>query len=160
MKLKLSIYLFGMITLLFSGCSNKSIDATPANFSLSDLYGNATSLSQFAGEPVIINFWRLDCPGCIKELPFIQAVYTNQTTATNIITIAIRDSQSALTQFMVENAYTFPVLQDKFGTVTAEYDVRFTPTTYFINSYGKIADIKVGPFANINELENFLKRLD
>jgi len=61
---------------------------------------------------------------------------------------------------MTVNNYIFPVLQDKFGTVAADYNIRFTPTTYFINSAGQIADIKIGPFASLKELDKSLDKLE
>lgn len=159
MKLRPVILICGILILGFTGCAGQSKGTTPAEFTLSDLTGNSVSLSQLAGKPVVINFWRLDCPACIEEMPYIQQSYVNNP-AVNIITIAIWDSQNTLTQFMTVNNYTFPVLQDKFGTVAADYNIRFTPTTYFINSAGQIADIKIGPFDNLNELEKSLDKLE
>lgn len=143
-----------------SGCTGKSVGTVPPSFTLSDLSGESTSFNQFTGDPVMINFWSLSCPGCIEEMPFIQSVYVNNATTVKIITIAIRDSQSPVTQFMTDNNYSFPVLLDKFGTVAVDYNIRFTPTTYFIDSTGEIADIKFGPFANLTELEKMLDKLD
>lgn len=36
---------------------------------LPDLQGNQQALSQWQGEPLVINFWATWCPPCVKEIP-------------------------------------------------------------------------------------------
>ena len=36
---------------------------------LPDLAGNAQAMSQWQGEPLVINFWATWCPPCVKEIP-------------------------------------------------------------------------------------------
>lgn len=43
------------------------------DFELTDLKGDAFSLSQFKGKPVLLNFWATWCPPCRKEMPDLQA---------------------------------------------------------------------------------------
>ncbi len=40
-----------------------------ANFTLPDLSGRSTSLHQFLGRPLLLQFWAVDCPSCADERP-------------------------------------------------------------------------------------------
>lgn len=158
MKRRLISLFLTVAIFTMAGCSSDSSDASASDFTLNELNGEQISLNQFSGQPVLINFWALSCPDCIKEMPYIQAAYDNEHSVA-MLTIAIQDSKEDLQAFMFDNGYTFPVLLDSNASVAIEYDVRFTPTTYFINSDGKITDIKLGPFLNQSELEFALKKL-
>jgi thiol-disulfide isomerase/thioredoxin len=49
-------------------------DTAPA-FTLDTLDGSAVRLADFAGHPVVINFWGTWCPPCRDEIPLVVAAY-------------------------------------------------------------------------------------
>src|SRR5258708_23981671 len=55
-------------------------DVAP-NFTLTSLDGKQVGLSQFPGEPVMLNFWYSTCPGCLAEIPGMQRFYSAQQAA-------------------------------------------------------------------------------
>jgi peroxiredoxin len=145
--------------LVFSGCTNNNLVGTAAPyFNLSDLAGQKVSLADFRGHPIVVNFWQLSCPPCVQELPHFQEVYSSNPNAI-ILTIAIGNS-STLSNFVSENNYGFPVLPDIDGAVAASYGVRYTPTTFLIDSTGRITDVKIGPYASPSELEQAINSLN
>ena len=158
MKQKPWLAIFLLLALIgLPGCSGNSQAGTQAPlFTLNDLTGKKISFSDFLGKPVVINFWQLSCQPCIDEMPNFQTVYSSSTTA-KILTVAI--GNSSLTAFMADNNYSFPVLLDSDGQVSASYDVRYTPTTFFIDSRGQIVDVKVGAFTSSSDLEQAIKSL-
>jgi thiol-disulfide isomerase/thioredoxin len=48
---------------------------SPPPFTLPDLDGNQVSLSDFAGDVVILDLWATWCPPCRKEIPFLVSLY-------------------------------------------------------------------------------------
>ena len=57
----------------------ESDSATPdpiaaPDFTAYDLDGNAVQLSDFAGSPIVLNFWASTCPPCRSEMPDFEAV--------------------------------------------------------------------------------------
>ncbi|MEL7562138.1 TlpA disulfide reductase family protein [Dehalogenimonas sp. 4OHTPN] len=145
------------MVLAVAGCSPK---AEAPGFTLGNLSGQGVSLEDFSGQPVVINFWQLSCPPCIEELPYFQAVHAAGNTGAVILTIAIRDSAAALESFMASNNYTFAVLRDANAAVAARYGIRFTPTTFFIDSRGRVAEIKTGAFTSAAELAQAIGKID
>ena len=78
----------------------------------------------------------MNCPACLEELPYINEA--NNSNNNPIVTIVIGSSIETVKQFMADNGYTFSVLADTSGAVAASYGVRFTPTTFLIDSRGLI----------------------
>ena len=143
--------------LFIAGCSGEAANNAP-NFTLENLNDSSVSLNQFQGRSLIINFWQLGCPPCIAELPHFQSVYTDGNTVA-ILTIAIGNSRETLETFMTENGYSFPVLVDSNASVASAYNIRYTPTTVFIDKTGKVVDTKVGAFSSKSDLEQALSKL-
>ena len=50
------------------------------DFTVLDSDGNEVRLSDFAGEPIVINFWATWCPPCRAELPDFNEMYENTAT--------------------------------------------------------------------------------
>lgn len=66
----------------------KLINKTAFDFQLPDSVSNFTSLKDFKGKYVIIDFWASWCVPCLKELPLLRKV-SSETKSENIVFISI-----------------------------------------------------------------------
>ena len=86
-------------------------EAAP-DFTVYDRDGNAVSLSQLRGKPVVVNLWATWCPPCRAELPDFDAIFTvtNSVSATKTTTNAVSrnddDIIAARVATMLRNAET------------------------------------------------------
>ena len=156
--------------LLIAGCSADSgpedsgqapqVGKLAPDFQLPNLEGQSISLSDFRGNPVLINFWASWCYPCIYEMPFIQEVY-EEWSARGLVVLAINkgESLSTVKDFMQSGNYSFPVLLDINQDVALEYSIRSIPTTFFIDKDGIIQAIKLGPFLSKADIENSLSKI-
>lgn len=53
----------------FSVQTNTALTDEAKNWQLFDLDGNLFALSDFSGQPIVINFWATWCPSCMAEMP-------------------------------------------------------------------------------------------
>ncbi len=126
-------------------------DALPGqpapNFELANLAGQPVKLSDFAGKPVILNFWATWCPPCRQEMPELQAAAEEYGDRLTIIGInhTSGDNPDLVPNFVAEYGITFPVLLDELGLVVEIYGVVGLPTTIFIDRNGVINEIITGP---------------
>ena len=113
-----------------------------ADFTVYDLEGNAHALSDFRGQPVILNFWASWCGPCKSEMPDFQEKYEAYGEKVHFLMVNLTDGS----QETVESAqgyadgqgYTFPVYFDTDYSAAIAYAVSAVPATYFIDAEGSL----------------------
>lgn len=128
-------------------------DVFPAlDFTLTDQYGNEHTLSDYKNKVVFLNFWATWCPPCIKEMPDIEAIYSDYgKNQDDVIILGVAnpssvefpnnadESKDDIIAFLDDNGYTFPVVFDETGDLLREYFINAFPTTFLIDKNGNIA---------------------
>ena len=153
------------LVLLVAGCSPTStqgikIGNQAPSFQLHNLDGELVSLSDFQGEPVLINFWATWCPPCRAEMPYLQQIYEEWLErGLVLLAVNIGESSSEVAEFMQSYNLSFPVLLDTKQEISQKYNVRGIPTTFFIDKDGVIQDVKVGSFQSKEEIESSLSKI-
>jgi len=133
-------------------------------FTLTDLNENSVKLSDFRGEIVVVNFWATWCGPCMNELPFLQAISDNQSTGGYKI-LAINDKESKyqiISKFaepQYNYAFTFTILLDSSGEFNTLYNVKYYPTTFFIDANGIIKKKVETSFNSQADIEDILDSL-
>lgn len=118
------------------------------DFTLGTLDGTEVSLSQFRGQPVLINFWASWCAPCREEMPELVRAYEMHKAEGFVIlglNLTFQDYLSEIHRFVDEFQMTFPILLDEDGAVTERlYRIPGIPMSVFINRDGTIQRIQVG----------------
>ena len=114
------------------------------NFALRGLDGKEHQLKDYAGRPVIINFWGTFCEPCVDEMPLIQSYYERYKDE-NVVVLGINlnEAEATVRAFVREHELTFPILLDK-DRIRRNYGVMSYPTTFFVRADGVIEDIFIG----------------
>lgn len=105
------------------------------------------SLSQFKGQPVILNFWASWCLPCRTETPALERAYNANRTSQLIVigvNMTAQDSIPAAQAFAKEFGATYPIVLDEDDAVSQMYSVLGLPTSLFINRQGLIQRIFIG----------------
>ena len=125
-----------------------TVGAQPYEFTLNDLDGNPVTLSQFGGQPVIINFWATWCGPCRIEMPHLQAAF-EQHQEDGLVILALDQDEApedVAAFFYDEFGLTFTPLLDEGKAVAQNFGLVGTlPTSVFINPDGEITAIHRGP---------------
>ena len=132
------------------------------DFALVSLDGEMVSLKDYRGGPVLLNFWATWCGSCRFQMPFIQEIYRDtdwQAEGLEIIAVNLGESKPDVEEYMNDNDLTFPVVLDFSTEVGRKYNIRFVPTTFFIDKDGIIKRIDVGPFSSAQEIDERLLEL-
>jgi len=104
----------------------------PADFSVAD----------YAGKPLVVNFFGSWCGPCNAEAPDLATFATDNPDA-QIVGIAVDDSESDAAGFMDEYGLTFPLVVDD-QSLAGEYGITGVPTTIFFDAQGQEVDRLVG----------------
>jgi len=112
---------------------------SPRDFSLSLPEGETKSLSSYKGKVVFLNFWATWCGPCRIEMPSLETLYNKfSDKGLEILAVNCREDQAAVSSFLRNEGFTFPVLLDLDGRVSLNYGIQAIPTTFLIDRDGMI----------------------
>lgn len=117
---------------------------TAKDFELQSLSDETVSLSDYKGQPILVNFWATWCPPCKQEMPLLQAAADQYGEDLVILAINGGDTMDQIREFVEANGYDMIFLADPENLTAPEYLVRGFPTTFFINVEGLIEATHVG----------------
>ena len=150
------------------------------DFMLLNMEGQTVQLSSLRGRPVILNFWGLNCPPCIEELPILQKAdreingqYRGLSGSTNahFILVSLKSNTEETKPFLeelgiqmntlieatIDQESNLPYSIDDTESVFREYRAFGLPTTFLLDHTGIIQSKRVGAFINEEELSHYLK---
>ena len=133
--------------------------STTADFALPHLLrnGETVTLSDYDGQPIIVNFFASWCVPCREEMPALEAVYRkHRENGLAVIGVGTRDGERPLMGFALSTGVTFPVVWDGLGEVAATYRVWGIPTTHFIDRAGNIQKTVTGAL-KLEQLEEQIR---
>ena len=124
--------------------------------------GEKIRLSQFEGQPVVLNFWFPSCPPCVAEMPDLEKAYQKfkpegvQFIGVQLLGLdTVQDGQEFVDDIGVNYMIGADQTEDSSGDIVREYEVRGFPTTVFIDSDQLIARSWSGVL-NLEKLEELI----
>lgn len=112
------------------------------DFTVYDAEGNAVSLSDYIGKPIVLNFWASWCGPCKMEMPDFHGKYLELGDQVQFLMINMtdgsRETVKGASAFVSGEGYTFPVFYDTASNAAVTYGVYSLPTTFFIDAEGYV----------------------
>lgn len=121
---------------------------TPAPvLALKDLDGQLHDLASLKGKVVLVNFWATWCPPCRREMPSMDRL-ARKLAGTPFVVLAVDIGEDADTIHtfisQLDATPSFPILLDPHARIMQTWKISGLPTTYLIDSQGRIAYSAVG----------------
>lgn len=119
------------------------------DFSLRDLNGRVTKLSQYRGHPIVVDFWATWCAPCRHQIPELEKLYSKYHQTRGLVVLGVAcdsvrgDGLSAIRPFVKEYRIGYPVLVAE-EPVLDQFDIDAIPTTIFLGSDGKVVGRLLG----------------
>ena len=114
------------------------------DFTLQDLSGKRSSLKDFRGKVVFLNFWATWCIPCRDEMPQMEKLHREfKDQGLEVVAVNFREDKQTVKKFVAELGLTFRILLDSDGNVSNDYGAWSLPLSYFVdrkgNFIGKVA---------------------
>ncbi len=113
------------------------------DFTLRNLKGDWVTLSDFRGQPVVLNFWATWCAPCRAEIPHLEELYTKYKDQGLVVLGANTETDYMKVKDFAQSRISYSVLLDG-GTQAQVYDVKGIPCTYYIDRKGIVRHRSVG----------------
>jgi peroxiredoxin len=145
------VLLFIIITL--TGCSRReapqpAIEGGVApDFTVQDLLGKETRLSDLKGKVLLVNFWATWCPPCREEVPSMAALKLIMGGKPfQMLAISIdQGGKEAVEAFFKQANTSLPAYLDNNGAIGKMYGITGVPETFVIDRKGVIIKKIIGP---------------
>jgi peroxiredoxin len=129
------------------------------SFTLKDINNKEVVFDSLLGKgPVVLDFWAIWCKPCIKELDSWRELYKEyKERGLEIVAINQDDprNEAKIKPFVKSRRWNFPVLLDPNRKVRRLYQVTAFPTTFILDSEGRIRythqGFKIGEESTLEE---------
>ena len=131
--------------LLFALCAASPIalavspgDAAPA-FTLPDASGLSVDSAKLRGKVIYVDFWASWCAPCRRSFPWMNEM-TQKYGAKGLAVVAINldKKRDDADKFLRHTPAAFTVLYDAAGTTPANWQVKGMPSSYLVDTAGKV----------------------
>jgi peroxiredoxin len=111
-------------------------------FTLPNIAGGESSLEDYRGKVVFLNFWATWCKPCEEEMPSMQALYEEHGgEAFEIVAVSLDSGgPEVVREFVEKYGLTFVILHDRKGRVKETYKTTGVPETFIVDQNGVIAE--------------------
>lgn len=150
---------FALVAAACSGLSEGPDSATPAvaaggaragepapNTEFSTFDGDLAAFSDYAGQPLVVNWWASWCPSCVAEMSaaFLPA---QQELGDRVafLGLNIQDDRVAAVGLVEETGVLFDLAEDPDGALYLELGGLGMPFTVFITADGRVVEKHNGP---------------
>jgi cytochrome c biogenesis protein CcmG, thiol:disulfide interchange protein DsbE len=141
------IAVIGVLGFLVSGLGGKA-SAQPGDqaieFELKDINGKTYKLSDFKGQPVVLNFFATWCAPCIDEAPELEA-FGKEYKDAKLLILAKGESKKRMEKYIGESGSQLTYLLDTKEEISKDYTVIGQPETIIIDGNGVIVERFSGP---------------
>ena len=138
-----------------------SVGDTAPDFTLKGINGNTSSLADYKGKVVMVEFWATWCPPCKELTPILEKIHKKYKDKGFIILALVSEDEgeAAIRSFIKEYGITYPVLLADQETMR-HYGISSIPVTFIINKEGRVVSMHMGNTQGImQELTSEIERL-
>jgi cytochrome c biogenesis protein CcmG, thiol:disulfide interchange protein DsbE len=100
--------------------------------------GETTSLREFRGEPLVVNFWASWCPPCVAEMPEFEQVHLTRGDEVRFVGLNTQDSLEQAELLIERTGVSYDLGLDPDGALFNDFEVIAMPSTYFVNAAGAV----------------------
>ncbi len=104
------------------------------------------NLSDFQGQPIVLNFWASWCVECKLEADLLEQTWRrHRDEGLVFLGVAYVDVEPKSLEYLADFEITYPNAPDLRTAISEEYGITGIPETFFIDRDGQIIHHQIGP---------------
>jgi cytochrome c biogenesis protein CcmG, thiol:disulfide interchange protein DsbE len=115
------------------------------------------ALDDFAGTPVVLNFWASWCLPCADEAPMLRAAHERYGDRVAFVGVDIRDARSDAQAFVEKHDLDYPNVRDERLEIYRDYGLTGQPETFVIAGDGTIVAHVPGALPSADRLFDLIE---
>lgn len=127
-----------------------------------DRRGEMTSIADFRGKAVVVNFWASWCIPCKEETPYLQSIYEKyRDRGLVVLGIDNEDLRTDARRFLERYGVTYPAVYSKGASSAGRWGVTGYPETFFVDREGRLVGERISGAVDIERnRETFLQSIE
>lgn len=127
------------------GLSKPAMMRAP-EFTLREAGGGTSSLVDYRGNLVLVNFWATWCAPCREEMPSMERLQGNfGGRGLTVLAVNERENAAEVNKFLRANGLNLVAPLDLDGRVAESFRIYGIPSTFLIDANGQTIGLKSGP---------------
>jgi peroxiredoxin len=114
-------------------------------FTATTMAGADVHLSQYRGNPEVINFFADWCGPCKAEAPQLSQIASSYKGKVTMLSIARDSTRSGVRSFAARYGMTWPILWDGNDDLTRAFKIPGQPVTFVVDPHGRVVWEQLGP---------------
>jgi cytochrome c biogenesis protein CcmG, thiol:disulfide interchange protein DsbE len=121
------------------------LDRPAPAFHADTIGGRQVDLADYAGKPLVINFFASWCPPCRQDAPRIAELARSYRGRVRVLGVAGDDTRSGVDHFVARYGWHFPILWDPHYDLFTTFGIANQPVTFIVDSQGHLRERFLGP---------------
>jgi cytochrome c biogenesis protein CcmG/thiol:disulfide interchange protein DsbE len=129
--------------------------------SLTTFDGETIKTADLSGKVIVLNFWASWCKPCEQEAAEMEQAWQMYKPGSKVVFVGADyvDTEPEARAYLKKFGITYPNGPDLGTKVSQMFRIQGVPETYFINTKGELAYVKIGPFTSVDEIKSVLDGL-
>ena len=116
------------------------------------------SLADYAGRPLVLNFFASYCIPCAREMPALQKVSDELGDDVAVVGLNLADEEDAARALVEQTGVTYDLGRDTDGAIAQALGVVNLPTTVFATAHHEVVEVHTGALSE-GQLREKMTRL-
>lgn len=123
-------------------------------FQMATFDGDMYKTADYQGKVILINFWASWCKPCEQEARELEEAYQYYKPDGKVVFLGLAyvDTEPNSRAYLQKFGITYPNGPDLATRISQQYRVRGVPETFIIDTSGRLAYFKAGPFSSTQEI--------